>query len=754
MNYLIIWCLLGLVLSKSGGGSSKSSSSSSSKSSSSSSSSSSKSSSSSSSSSSKSSSGSSWTSSSGSSNSNSQKSNTGVVVVYSSSDKTKSKSNPISIPIYSVRTRGTNKVNSTNSVLYTTNVTSAYQYGYSTVYDFPSTVNVSKEFSFSNRNDMLYQSKFSTENTYYNQIGYSSDCTAFAINPNITQSIDIPLQNKTDSIHYNGDLSVSSASLSMTLQLLTSNLDTNTIQTLNNFKSLPNIDTTINTLFRSLVETYTYNLTRVVLTDSTGSMKGVLFSIPDLSSLSGTFTFKQTTITINGQLTPLNSFQINLFQLNNILDIQLDNSIESFTSISISTGSTVNSNINLSGLNITGSVSQLFNSGSVTFTGDVIQLNECPVVGSESYEKSNISSPAMIGGFACVFALVILYRKFLGSATKLPPPIPINQGRPILNSAPMDQNNHASVIAPHQSYQSPINGYQQTAKMYQAPPPVANSYASAMTVFPSPQYHAATTESLQRALQFLAAYPPGSREAYEAAHATSNIPPSMIHSPCPITMMQPRLFTHFGFTYPVTPQVDIGTIDPYSGKQFVRFTTMEDCSIQSNVPMLPHRLSSMYGYSSTPLPPPSYSANQIVDECYYQVKILRKPVADSTVAIGFAGCPYPPFRLPGWDIQSVAYHSDDGSVFMNDFNDGISCGPSATEGDTIGVGYKVIYVPLSNGQYQSRLSFYFTHNQMRLNQEFSQDGFIPHLLFPTIGTDGDCDLEIFFGNVQQTFFQS
>ena len=46
--------------------------------------------------------------------------------------------------------------------------------------------------------------------------------------------------------------------------------------------------------------------------------------------------------------------------------------------------------------------------------------------------------------------------------------------------------------------------------------------------------------------------------------------------------------------------------------------------------------------------------------------MLSKPSKDTTIAIGISTKPYPYFRLPGWNQNSVGYHSNDGRKFWND----------------------------------------------------------------------------------------
>ncbi|GES75705.1 concanavalin A-like lectin/glucanase domain-containing protein [Rhizophagus clarus] len=74
---------------------------------------------------------------------------------------------------------------------------------------------------------------------------------------------------------------------------------------------------------------------------------------------------------------------------------------------------------------------------------------------------------------------------------------------------------------------------------------------------------------------------------------------------------------------------------------------------------------------------------------YFEITILSKLSNGSTVAIGISTKPYPYFRLPGWNKNSVGYHSDDGRKFWNDEFGGRDYGPEWGKlGDVIGCGYK------------------------------------------------------------------
>jgi len=74
---------------------------------------------------------------------------------------------------------------------------------------------------------------------------------------------------------------------------------------------------------------------------------------------------------------------------------------------------------------------------------------------------------------------------------------------------------------------------------------------------------------------------------------------------------------------------------------------------------------------------------------YFEITLQSKLSKDTTVAIGISTKPYPYFRLPGWNQNSVGYHSYDGRQFWNDEYDGRNYGPEWGEkGDVIGCGYK------------------------------------------------------------------
>ncbi|TLD27073.1 hypothetical protein PspLS_04418 [Pyricularia sp. CBS 133598] len=74
---------------------------------------------------------------------------------------------------------------------------------------------------------------------------------------------------------------------------------------------------------------------------------------------------------------------------------------------------------------------------------------------------------------------------------------------------------------------------------------------------------------------------------------------------------------------------------------------------------------------------------------YYEVQIRSDSRADETsLAVGFAALPYPPFRLPGWHRASLAVHGDDGHRYTNDLAGGCSFTRPFRRGERVGLGIK------------------------------------------------------------------
>ncbi|CAG8525553.1 2424_t:CDS:2 [Cetraspora pellucida] len=120
---------------------------------------------------------------------------------------------------------------------------------------------------------------------------------------------------------------------------------------------------------------------------------------------------------------------------------------------------------------------------------------------------------------------------------------------------------------------------------------------------------------------------------------------------------------------------------------------------------------------------------------YFEVTVKSISSQVNTISVGLTTKPYPYFRLPGYHVYSVAYHSDDGRKFNSgDPDGGAEYGPTWGKGDTIGCGYRP-----DDGE------IFFTINGKFLGVAFSE---LKHTWYPSIGTDGSCELEVNFGDTE------
>lgn len=69
---------------------------------------------------------------------------------------------------------------------------------------------------------------------------------------------------------------------------------------------------------------------------------------------------------------------------------------------------------------------------------------------------------------------------------------------------------------------------------------------------------------------------------------------------------------------------------------------------------------------------------------YYELEILD-PGEKCCIAIGLAHKDYPRHRHPGWNEGSIAYHADDGKIFVGS-GEGSCFGPRCKKGDVMGCG--------------------------------------------------------------------
>ncbi|CAB4478399.1 unnamed protein product [Rhizophagus irregularis] len=119
---------------------------------------------------------------------------------------------------------------------------------------------------------------------------------------------------------------------------------------------------------------------------------------------------------------------------------------------------------------------------------------------------------------------------------------------------------------------------------------------------------------------------------------------------------------------------------------------------------------------------------------YYEITIFSNPNNDKTIiAIGFATKNYSINRLPGCDIHSVGFHSDEGKTFHNEGYTGSKYAKKWGEvNDVIGCGYCPI-----TGQ------IFFTMNGKNLGIAYAS---LFYNWYPTIGSSNRfCSLNVNFG---------
>ncbi|KAG9243467.1 concanavalin A-like lectin/glucanase domain-containing protein [Calycina marina] len=124
---------------------------------------------------------------------------------------------------------------------------------------------------------------------------------------------------------------------------------------------------------------------------------------------------------------------------------------------------------------------------------------------------------------------------------------------------------------------------------------------------------------------------------------------------------------------------------------------------------------------------------------YWESKIYEKPDT-TTISIGVATKPYPLFRLPGWHKYSVAYASMGQRRYNQPFH-GPAYGPEYVQGDVIGVGYR----PRTG-------TVFFTRNGKKL--EDVAHGLKSQNLFPAVGANGPCTINVNFGQSGFVFIEA
>ncbi|KAG9314411.1 SPRY-domain-containing protein [Chiua virens] len=153
---------------------------------------------------------------------------------------------------------------------------------------------------------------------------------------------------------------------------------------------------------------------------------------------------------------------------------------------------------------------------------------------------------------------------------------------------------------------------------------------------------------------------------------------------------------------------------------------------RTEITFLPDPASASCVQSNLPLP----KLNEVY---YWELKMFDLPES-TTVAVGLATKPYPPFRLPGVSRHSVAYHSNGDKCYNFPFA-ASTFGPVLKEGDVIGVGYR----PRTG-------TVFFTRNGRKLEDAFI--GLSRYNLFPTIGADGPCSVHVNLGQAGFVFIEA
>ncbi|GLB36209.1 putative protein with domain in SPla and the RYanodine receptor [Lyophyllum shimeji] len=153
---------------------------------------------------------------------------------------------------------------------------------------------------------------------------------------------------------------------------------------------------------------------------------------------------------------------------------------------------------------------------------------------------------------------------------------------------------------------------------------------------------------------------------------------------------------------------------------------------RTEITFLPDPASSSCVQSNLPLP----KLNEVY---YWEVKMFDLPET-TTVSVGLATKPYPPFRLPGLSRYSAAYHSNGDKSHNYPFT-ATPFGPVLKEGDVLGVGYR----PRTG-------TVFFTRNGRKMEDAFI--GLSRWNLFPTIGADGPCSVHVNLGQAGFVFIEA
>lgn len=164
-----------------------------------------------------------------------------------------------------------------------------------------------------------------------------------------------------------------------------------------------------------------------------------------------------------------------------------------------------------------------------------------------------------------------------------------------------------------------------------------------------------------------------------------------------------------------------------NGPHAFTFIPQCDVSVSDDTVRFPAKTEAVV-HTSLPLPLSVLSEQEIF---YFEIEILQMD-PQTTVAIGLCCKPYPHWRLPGWNAQSIGYHSDDGRLFQNDSHGGIAYAKPYRVNDTVGVGFV-----------KSSRQAFFTRNGQQLKSRSLIS--YPFDFFPSIGADGLAEVKVNFG---------
>ncbi|XP_042238419.1 SPRY domain-containing protein 3-like [Homarus americanus] len=115
------------------------------------------------------------------------------------------------------------------------------------------------------------------------------------------------------------------------------------------------------------------------------------------------------------------------------------------------------------------------------------------------------------------------------------------------------------------------------------------------------------------------------------------------------------------------------------------------------------------------------------DHSYFEIEILDMGVQGS-ISLGLCSAKYPLHKLPGWAVDSVGYHADDGRLYKARPR-GVVFGPRCGAGDRMGCGVK--YDQLSLESDPSSVPVFFTKNGKELGSIMVRVP--PGGLYPCVG---------------------